>query len=189
MSDYEDYDYRDYSGYDYDDYDPGYDYDPYDDYDDDRDDYDDYPDYNDYPDYDEPDYDEPDYDEPDYDEPDHDEDDHDEDDRQAELDDLISYLSRLRIGQEYRRYGYYRCPGCSKTWQSAQTFCIYKGTGDEKDEKDKVIKRGEGIFEVRNKINTGKLSVKAGMFCFAVSSYRFLPNIFLIFKLCWRPVK
>ena len=153
MSDYEDY--RDYSGYDYDDYDPGYDYNPYDDYDydDGRDDNDDYQDYDDYPDYDEQA--------------------EDEDDRQAELEDLISYLSHLRIGQEYRRYGFYRCPGCSKTWQSAQTFCIYKGTGDEKDEKDKVIKRGEGIFEVRNKINTGKLSVKAGMFCFPVSSYRF----------------
>ena len=149
MSDYEDYDYRDYSGYDYDDYDPGYDYNPYDDYDYDegRDDNDDYQDYDDYPDYDEQA--------------------EDEGDRQAELDDLIAYLGRLRIGEECRRYGYYRCPECSHAWQSARTFCIYKGTGDKKDEEDKVIKRGEGIFEVRNKIN--KLSVKAGILRFAVS--------------------
>ena len=55
----------------------------------------------------------------------------DDDESDDESDSLI-------IGEEYRRFGYFQCRQCDKTWQSAFVFCEYKGK-----------KNGEHIFKVR----------------------------------------
>ena len=112
------------SGYDYDDYDCYREDDYLDDYDNYQDVYDDYQDVcGDYPDV----YDyEPD-DDYDYEE--------EEDDA---VNQLVSQMQSLEVGKEYRRYGYFECKKCGNTWQSANTYCIYKGK-----------KNGEEVFEVR----------------------------------------
>jgi len=47
-----------------------------------------------------------------------------------EVDDLARYLEGLTVGTEYRRFGYFKCSKCEKTWQSANVFCEYKGDGE-----------------------------------------------------------
>ena len=66
----------------------------------------------------------------------------------ATLAGLTQNMSGLQIGREYRRYGYFCCPDCNKTWQSAQAFCIYTRTPDKKDKRGRIIKKGEAVFEV-----------------------------------------
>ena len=77
----------------------------------------------------------------------------DQDYRYTDTDDttlagLTQNMSGLQIGREYRRYGYFCCPDCNKTWQSAQAFCIYTRTPDKKDRRGRIVKRGEAVFEV-----------------------------------------
>jgi len=53
----------------------------------------------------------------------------DHQDDSDEVDDLANYLEGLTVGIEYRRFGYFKCSKCKKTWQSANVFCEYKGDG------------------------------------------------------------
>ena len=77
----------------------------------------------------------------------------DQDHRYSDKDDvtlagLTQNMSGLQIGREHWRYGYFCCPDCNKTWQSAQAFCIYTHTPDKKDKRGRILKRGEAVFEV-----------------------------------------
>ena len=87
-------------------------------YDDDTDEFDDYSDYEHEPDDWVQDYD--------YEE--------EEDDA---VNQLVSQMQSFIVGKEYQRYGYFECKKCSNTWQSANTYCIYKGK-----------KNGEKVFKV-----------------------------------------
>ena len=33
----------------------------------------------------------------------------------------------VEIGEEDRRYGFFKCPKCYKRWESARAFCVYQG--------------------------------------------------------------
>ena len=58
------------------------------------------------------------------------------DDDDEGVNELVAQMSTLRVGQEYRRFGYFKCERCNKSWQSANTYCMYKGiiNGEEKFE-------------------------------------------------------
>lgn len=50
-----------------------------------------------------------------------------------DYDELIEQMESLTVGTEYKRFGYFECTKCSKTWRSANVVCEYKGKEDGKD--------------------------------------------------------
>lgn len=51
-----------------------------------------------------------------------------------DVDELVKKVANLEIGEEYRRFGYFRCKSCKRQWQSAHVYCEYVGKVEDEDE-------------------------------------------------------
>ncbi|KAF6036018.1 ZAR1 [Bugula neritina] len=62
----------------------------------------------------------------------HEEDDYNSPASEMRTNELVRHMTKLKVGDEKKRYGYFKCPSCHKRWESARTWCVYKGKRDGK---------------------------------------------------------
>ena len=46
---------------------------------------------------------------------------------------LLCQMKRLTVGKEYRRFGYFYCRPCNRSWQNPHVYLQYKGKEEGKD--------------------------------------------------------